>query len=33
LIGAGVDPLFAFIDDDPQFKSLVGQFNLPVIMP
>jgi hypothetical protein len=33
VIGAGTDPLNAFIADDPQFKALVGQFNLPVIMP
>ena len=33
VIGAGTDPLFAFMADDPQFKALVEQFNLPVIMP
>lgn len=33
VVGIGTDPRFAFIADDPQFKALVGQFNLPVIMP
>ena len=32
-IGAGTDPLFAFIADDPRFIALVEQFNLPVAMP
>lgn len=33
VLGAGVEPQFAFIADDPRFKAIVAAQGLPIVMP